>query len=287
MQIKKSTNTNVPIYMDGNTGLTITCKISKNGASLTDISPVISEIGIGWYDITLSPSNTDTKGYLLLSCAASGYPDKTEILEVVDNLESDTYTAATSIKAKTDQLEFTGAYINSQIKASDNIDFGALQKTSLNSATPSVTVSDKTGFSLAADYDAAKSAIAIADLSATETSILNQVASDISTSEGIIINSITDTSDITNAILSDPASGVGEITNKLIYTISNIGVLLDRLTDTRASLMDNLSRLDDTISSRVSDDDFVNFSEINSTKLKYLDTYISDAVRAIRYINKE
>jgi len=31
-----------------------------------------------------------------------------------------------------------------------NIDFGALQKTSLNAATPAVTVSDKTGFSLSA-----------------------------------------------------------------------------------------------------------------------------------------
>ena len=36
-----------------------------------------------------------------------------------------------------------------QVKEQANIDFGALQKASLNAATPSVTVSDKTGFSLA------------------------------------------------------------------------------------------------------------------------------------------
>jgi hypothetical protein len=41
-----------------------------------------------------------------------------------------------AIKIATDKMNFTGTYINAQIKASDNIDFGALQKTSLNAATP-------------------------------------------------------------------------------------------------------------------------------------------------------
>lgn len=43
-----------------------------------------------------------------------------------------------------------------QVKGQDDIDFGALQKAALNAA--SVTVSDKTGFSLSDDYNAAKSA---------------------------------------------------------------------------------------------------------------------------------
>jgi len=47
-------------------------------------------------------------------------------------------------------LGFTGANVNVQVKAQDNIDFGALQKSSINAATPAVTVSDKTGFSLSA-----------------------------------------------------------------------------------------------------------------------------------------
>jgi hypothetical protein len=41
-----------------------------------------------------------------------------------------------------------GGNIPAVVKAQDNIDFGALQKASLNAATPAVTVSDKTGFSL-------------------------------------------------------------------------------------------------------------------------------------------
>jgi hypothetical protein len=59
-------------------------------------------------------------------------------------------TDTAAIKAKTDSLNFTGTYVNVQVKGQDNIDFGALQKTSLNAATPSVTVSDKTGFALSA-----------------------------------------------------------------------------------------------------------------------------------------
>lgn len=46
--------------------------------------------------------------------------------------------------------ELESGNIPAVVKAQDNIDFGALQKASLNAATPSVTVSDKTGFSLAA-----------------------------------------------------------------------------------------------------------------------------------------
>lgn len=69
-----------------------------------------------------------------------------------------------AIKAITDQINFTGTYVNAQVKAQDNIDFGALQKASLNAATPSVTVSDKTGFSLSvagiqAIWDALTSAL--------------------------------------------------------------------------------------------------------------------------------
>jgi hypothetical protein len=41
-----------------------------------------------------------------------------------------------AIKAKTDGLNFTGTYIDAQVKGQDNIDFGATQKASLNAATP-------------------------------------------------------------------------------------------------------------------------------------------------------
>jgi hypothetical protein len=60
-------------------------------------------------------------------------------------------TEVGAIKTVTDKLGFDGGNnVNAVVKAQDNIDFGALQKTSLNAATPAVTVSDKTGFALSA-----------------------------------------------------------------------------------------------------------------------------------------
>ena len=58
-------------------------------------------------------------------------------------------TEVGAIKTVTDKFGFDASnYVNAVVKAQDNIDFGVLQKASLNAATPSVTVSDKTGFSL-------------------------------------------------------------------------------------------------------------------------------------------
>lgn len=41
-----------------------------------------------------------------------------------------------AIKAQTDLLAFTGSYVNAQVKARDNLDFGALEKAALNAAEP-------------------------------------------------------------------------------------------------------------------------------------------------------
>lgn len=64
--------------------------------------------------------------------------------------------------------------IAAQVKGQDNIDFGALQKTSLNAATPAVTVSDKSGFSLAAD----QSTVTIG-VCTTNTDMVPDVSSDV------------------------------------------------------------------------------------------------------------
>jgi hypothetical protein len=57
-------------------------------------------------------------------------------------------SVAERVKALDDLI--ADSKLPAQIKGTDNIDFAALQKTSLNAATPAVTVSDKTGFSLSA-----------------------------------------------------------------------------------------------------------------------------------------
>jgi len=85
----------------------------------------------------------------------------------------DTYTGNTKqtadVKTVTDII--SDSKIAAQVKGQDNIDFGALQKASLNAATPAVTVSDKTGFALTGAYDAAKTAASQSSVNDIDTSI--------------------------------------------------------------------------------------------------------------------
>lgn len=69
-------------------------------------------------------------------------------------------------------LSFTSGNVNVHIKGKDNLDFGALEKTSLNAATPAVTVSDKTNFALTSAYDAAKAAASQTSVNAIPTNPL-------------------------------------------------------------------------------------------------------------------
>lgn len=64
-----------------------------------------------------------------------------------------------AIKTATDKLGYTGAgpyYVNAQVKAQDNIDFGALQKASLNAATPASVANIPVDGSLKVDIEKIK-----------------------------------------------------------------------------------------------------------------------------------
>lgn len=55
------------------TGVTgITCQISKNGGAFTNVTNAITEIGLGFYKVTLSSTETNTDGPLLLVAEKSG-----------------------------------------------------------------------------------------------------------------------------------------------------------------------------------------------------------------------
>ena len=60
-----------------------------------------------------------------------------------------------AVKGKTDGLNFTGTYVDAQVKAQDNIDFGALQKASITVAAPTTAaIADKVlGRSIAGGAD--------------------------------------------------------------------------------------------------------------------------------------
>jgi hypothetical protein len=110
----------------------ITAQISKDGGAstaLTDTNPTeldaTNHKGVYVFDLSQSESNADL---IILSSASS--------------------TSGVVIRPL---LIYTEPQIrDAQVVGQDNIDFSATQKTSLNSATPAVTVSDKTGFELSA-----------------------------------------------------------------------------------------------------------------------------------------
>ena len=66
-------------------------------------------------------------------------------------------------------------------------DFTAAMKTSLNAATPAVTVSDKTGFSLTAAYDSAKTAASATDV-ATQLGLVGLTSSGVTIIAGVTLH---------------------------------------------------------------------------------------------------
>jgi hypothetical protein len=89
-----------------------------------------------------------------------------------DQLAGQTVTAAagvtfpTSVASPTNITAGTITTVTNLTNAPTVGDFTAAMKTSLSAATPAVTVSDKTGFSLTAAYDAAKTAAPATDVTA-------------------------------------------------------------------------------------------------------------------------
>ena len=75
----KSQTRNVMVFMadetdgeTGETGLTLTLTLSKNGGAFASISPTVTERGNGWYSVALDTTHTNTLGDLVLRATATG-----------------------------------------------------------------------------------------------------------------------------------------------------------------------------------------------------------------------
>lgn len=73
------TTPRIPIYLVDSTdhvtpktGATVTVQLSKNGAAFATASGSVTEIGNGWYRVTLTAAETDTPGPLLVRATATG-----------------------------------------------------------------------------------------------------------------------------------------------------------------------------------------------------------------------
>lgn len=127
-------------------------RIGATGSGLTSLAPSATALStVQW---------TNTRAALLdnadapVSSRMATYTQPTGFLAATFPL---TVASTTNITAGTITT------VTNLTNAPTNGDFTAVMKTSLNAATPSVTVSDKTGFSLTAAYDAAKTAAQAGD----------------------------------------------------------------------------------------------------------------------------
>jgi len=64
-------------------GATLSCSISKAGGAFSGISPTVVDRGFGWYAVTLTASNTDTAGALVLHVEASGCDNTDQTFDVI------------------------------------------------------------------------------------------------------------------------------------------------------------------------------------------------------------
>lgn len=77
--LKLSTARNLPVFLadssdhiTGKTGLTLTIKVSKDGGAFASITPTVTELGDGWYNLALTTTHTNTLGDLAFHITATG-----------------------------------------------------------------------------------------------------------------------------------------------------------------------------------------------------------------------
>ena len=140
MLLKLSTARNRPILMvdsvdhvTGKTGLTLTITASKDGAAFASITPTVTELATGWYNVALTTTHTNTLGALALHITATG-ADPTDLAdEVLTALPGEADANVAAIKAKTDNLPVSPAAVSDIPTAIQNAD--ALLKRDMSAVT--------------------------------------------------------------------------------------------------------------------------------------------------------
>lgn len=148
MILNKSTIFVVPFLMvdetdseTAETGLSPSVQISKNGGSFSNISGSVSEIGLGFYSFSLTTTETDTEGPLIVVATSAGAEVWRSIYFVIDfaKFKADVSSLATTsalstvdsnvsgIKAKTDNLPASPAAVGSEMALVD----GALSESKI------------------------------------------------------------------------------------------------------------------------------------------------------------
>lgn len=137
--------------------------LKHNGVATVDISgsTMAAVSGCdGWYDLTLSGTDTNTEGLLdvVINDDSLCLPIHARFMVLAQAAWLSKYTAKDSGLLGVDVVNIAGSTVSTSsaqlgvnVVSEDNIDFGAAKKTSLSAATPTVTVgtnNDKTGYTL-------------------------------------------------------------------------------------------------------------------------------------------
>ena len=139
--LKEDASYNLMVFMvdatdhrSGKTGLTLTVTASKNGSSFSSITPFVTEISNGWYNLALSSSHTDTIGDLALHITATGADPLDIVMQVRANILGDT-------------LPVNITEINSNASSATNLDdaFNESGGSGVALALESVTVNNPNG----------------------------------------------------------------------------------------------------------------------------------------------
>ncbi len=90
MQITSGTTPKVPILLVSTaddktavTGAALTVQLSKNGGAFAAATNAAAEIGSGWYVVTLTATETNTVGPLILRATATGADEWRDYHQVV------------------------------------------------------------------------------------------------------------------------------------------------------------------------------------------------------------
>lgn len=118
-EIKQNTDINVKLFLtdetDHITGITglsasLTAELCKdNDVAFSSITEVVSgsEIGNGWYNVILTETNghTDTIGDLIVRATATGADSAERLLNVVENIESDSISTLDGISGDIQDID--------------------------------------------------------------------------------------------------------------------------------------------------------------------------------------
>jgi hypothetical protein len=95
--LKQSTAYNLEVFMtdsadhiSGKASLTLTITASKDGAAFASITPTVTDLGSGWYNLALTTTHTNTVGDFALHITSTGADPSDLVMQVRANVLGDT-----------------------------------------------------------------------------------------------------------------------------------------------------------------------------------------------------